>query len=59
MPIIPFLNRLFNVGEIMYHGAGILQNQEILFGDTCIEIKTTTGNQSTHMINNLNQVDPR
>ena len=27
--------------------------------DTCIEIKTTTGNQSTHMINNLNQVDPR
>tara|TARA_Y100000589_G_scaffold331286_1_gene384163 strand:+ start:6503 stop:7480 length:978 start_codon:yes stop_codon:yes gene_type:complete len=35
------------------------KSRDFIFGDTCIEIKTTTGNQSTHMINNLNQVDPR
>lgn len=35
------------------------KSRDFIFRDTCIEIKTTTDNQSTHKINNLNQVDPR
>ena len=41
-----------DVGEIMgswsEHSS---KSRDFIFGDTCIEIKTTTGNQSTHMIN--------
>ena len=35
------------------------KSRDFIFKDTCIEVKTTTLNQSTHRINNMNQVDPR
>jgi len=34
-------------------------SRDFIFGDCCVEVKTTTKSESTHEINNLNQVDPR
>ena len=34
-------------------------SRDFIFDKQCIEVKTTTKHESTHEINNLNQVDPR
>ncbi|MDC1420244.1 PD-(D/E)XK motif protein [Euryarchaeota archaeon] len=36
----------------------ISKSRDFIYGNTCIEVKTTTKSQSIHHISNLNQVDP-